>query len=387
MLALVFLSFGAYADRSFETPKECEKVIEGPPKAPDEFKEHSPMSDPKENAMGSFLKSRILSREQSLEQVSSVYKLSETPEMGIEYTPQQFAEDSENPFGGIIERSEEFFAHTFLEEVEQHGGRIAFTSNLHTNVPENNVVCGMFFPARNTNMATIILPNWNAEGESFDRMARLFAICGVSALRISLPYHDCRQPTNWPFAKHMVSSNIGRTIQSVRQAVLDVRCGIDWLVSMGYKKIAIVGASIGSCVATIAAAHDNRVNGIVQLLMASNFAEAVWTGIATRHIRESFESLDGFTDLVQLKHLWAGISPDTYVSSLSDNDTKVLMVTGRYDPVFLPHLAEEIADHYTQYSVEHKWKLLSCGHYTFGDFPYNAIATMTALRWLRKVLQ
>ena len=334
-----------------------------------------------------FTKSQILSRERILEQADGAYKIPEIPKMGIEYIPQQFVYNTKNsatPFKGIVERSKEFFSHALPKKFEQHGRRITFKSNLHTNIPENNVVYGMFFPAHDRNMATIILPHWNAIGASFDRMAHLFAICGISTLRLSLPYHDCRQPTNWPFAKYMVSSNIGQTIQSVRQAVLDVRCGIDWLVSMGYKKIAIVGVSIGSCIATIAAAHDNRVNAIAQLLMASNFAEAVWTGISTKHIRKS---LDGFTDLIHLKQLWAGISPDTYVSGLSDNDIKVLMVTGRYDPVFLPHLAEEITEHYIRNSVEYKWKLLSCGHYTFGDFPYNVIAITTALRWLRNVFK
>ncbi len=335
-------------------------------------------------------KSQILSREQILERADGIYKIPEIPEMGIEYIPQQFvySNNSKIPFDGIVERSKEFFAHTFPKKIEQQGRKVVFTSNLHTSVPENNVVCGIFFqhifPTRNKDNATIIIPYWNAVGSSFDRMAHLFAVCGISALRLSLPYHDYRQPTSWPFAKHMVSSNIGQTIQSVRQAVLDVRCGIDWLISMGYKKIAIVGASIGSCIATIAAAHDNRVRAIVQLMMASNFAEAVWTGLATKHIRKS---LDGFTDLVHLKRLWAGISPDTYISSLSNNDTKVLMLTGHYDPVFLPHLAEETAEHYIQNSVEYKWKLLSCGHYTFGDFPYNVIAITTVLRWLRSVLR
>ena len=333
-----------------------------------------------------FTKSRILSRERILERTDGIYKIPETPKMGIEYIPQQFVYNSKIskiPFEGIAEKSKEFFEHTFPEKIEQQGKRITFVSNLHTSVPENNVAYGMFFPTRNKDKATIIIPYWNAVGSSFDRMAHLFAVCGISALRLSLPYHDCRQPTSWPFAKHMVSSNIGQTIQSVRQAVLDVRCGIDWLISMGYKKIAIVGASIDSCIATIAAAHDNRVDAIVQLMMASNFAEAVWTGLATKHIRKS---LDGFTDLIHLKRLWAGISPDTYISSLSNNDIKILMITGRYDPVFLPHLAEETAEHYIQNSVEYKWKLLSCGHYTLGDFPHNVIAVTTALRWLRNVL-
>ena len=46
---------------------------------------------------------------------------------------------------------------------------------------------------------------------------------GVSALRLSLPYHDDRMPPELTRADYIVSSNIARTIQVCRQAVLDAK--------------------------------------------------------------------------------------------------------------------------------------------------------------------
>ena len=44
---------------------------------------------------------------------------------------------------------------------------------------------------------------------------------GVSALRLSLPYHDVRMPPELTRADYIVSANVGRTAQVNRQAVLD----------------------------------------------------------------------------------------------------------------------------------------------------------------------
>ena len=334
-----------------------------------------------------FSKRRRYEREHMLAQLDALHKVPEIPEMGLDFVPKQFLRISDRPttiFDGVVQECDRFFAHTTPQEFEQYNNRIVFESNLLTNVLENNVVYANFFPARNRDKAVIILPYWNAVGSPFDRIAFAFATCGIAALRFSLPYHDCRRPADWPIAKYMVSANIGRTIQSIRQAVLDVRCGIDWLSSLGYKKIAIVGVSIGSCVATIAAALDKRVGAIAQLLMAGNFSEVVWTGAATTHIRESFND---YIDLPQLKRLWAAISPDTYVPKLAANGTDILMITGAYDSVFLPRLTDELVESYNAHSVNYRWKVLNCGHYTLADIPYNWFAFITVLRWLRRTVR
>ena len=79
---------------------------------------------------------------------------------------------------------------------------------------------------------------------------------GVSALRLSLPYHDYRMPPELNRADYAVSSNIGRTIDATRQAVIDTRCCADWLQQQGYESIGLVGTSLGSCYAFLASVHD-----------------------------------------------------------------------------------------------------------------------------------
>src|SRR5690606_20997295 len=91
-------------------------------------------------------------------------------------------------------------------------------------------------------------------------LARLLARMGISALRISLPYHDSRMPPHLTRADYIVSSNIARTVQVCRQAVLDARRAIDWLSQQGFERIGILGTSLGSCLSMLTTAHEPRIH-------------------------------------------------------------------------------------------------------------------------------
>ena len=96
----------------------------------------------------------------------------------------------------------------------------------------------------------LVLPQWNSDAGGHVGLCRLLAWSGLSALRLSLPYHDQRMPPEMHRADYIVSANIARTVQVCRQAVLDARRAIAWLASQGYDRIGILGTSLGSCLVT-----------------------------------------------------------------------------------------------------------------------------------------
>jgi hypothetical protein len=142
---------------------------------------------------------------------------------------------------------------------------LRFTSPVRTPYPENDLVNARWYPAPpekqagKPKQAIIVMPQWNADAFSHNVLCALFNRFGISALRLSKPYHDIRRPAELERSDYAVSSNLGRTIAACRQAVVDIRACIDWLEQQGYEQFGVLGTSLGSCYAFIAAAMDPRL--------------------------------------------------------------------------------------------------------------------------------
>src|SRR5258708_38571247 len=89
---------------------------------------------------------------------------------------------------------------------------------------------------------------------------------GIAVLRLSMPYHDIRRPAEIDRADYAVSANIGRTLDSVRQGVIDVRCCLDWLESQGYNRLGIVCTCLRYIYSFIATVPDTRIHVAVFFL-------------------------------------------------------------------------------------------------------------------------
>src|SRR5215813_6482967 len=135
---------------------------------------------------------------------------------------------------------------------------LRFTSPVCTPYPENNLVNARWFPARGRR-AVVLLPHWNSDAIAYTSLCRVLNLLGIAVLRLSMPSHDIRMPAEIRRADYAVSANIGRTLDASRQGVIDTRCCLDWLEQQGYGKLGVVGTSLGSCFAFLAAAHDPRI--------------------------------------------------------------------------------------------------------------------------------
>lgn len=267
-----------------------------------------------------------------------------------------------------IADSEKFFAHQTPRDFQLKGNLLRFSSNVHTPYPENNVVHGQWFPGKpGDDRAVLVLPHWNAPGDAHNALAKAFQRFGASALRLSLPYHDFRMPAELERADYAVSSNIGRTIDATRQAVIDIRCALDWLEQQGAKRIAIVGTSLGSCYAFLASAHDDRIKVNAFNHCSTYFADVVWTGLSTIHVRQG---LEGNVDRDQLRDLWMPISPMAYFDKFASKKKRSLFLYAQYDTTFIPELSRETVKMCSDWKLDHKVVVMPCGHYTLGESPF-----------------
>ena len=279
-----------------------------------------------------------------------------------------------------VANSHAYHSYSTVQDWHLEGPHLTFTTPLPSIYPRNNTVHAWHFPADSDGRVVLVLPQWNADAQGHKSLCRMLNLFGLSALRLSLPYHDLRMPEGLVRADYMLSPNLGRTLQAVRQAVVDSRAALDWLESRGYRKFAIMGTSLGSCIALIAAANDPRLRLSVQNHVSPYFADVVWNGISTRHVRMG---LEGYITLEELRAIWMPISPKAYFRSLVGTGKESLLIHALYDYSFPPHLSQEVLRDYRELQIPHSSFALRCGHYTSGVFPFNIVLGYTICKYLR----
>jgi hypothetical protein len=282
-----------------------------------------------------------------------------------------------------IAQSDAYHSYQRVDDWRLDGRHLTFSTPLPTIYPANNTVHGQYFPVDSGGRVVLVLPQWNADARGHLSLCRLLNGFGLSALRLSLPYHDLRMPEELVRADYMLSPNLGRTLQSIRQAVIDSRAALDWLETQGYTKFAILGTSIGSCVALIANAHDPRLTLSIQNHISPYFADVAWKGISTLHVRQS---LEGNISLPELRDIWMPISPKAYFKKLAGTGKKTLLVHALYDCTFPPELSLEVLQDFLDLRLPHSTFSLRCGHYTSGIFPFNIVLGCAMCRYIRKEL-
>ena len=281
--------------------------------------------------------------------------------------------------------SERFYTAPPTDRFRFDGSLLEYPSAVETPHPENNVVQARYFAAARrpgaARRAVVVLPQWNADAGAHVGLSRLIARFGISALRLSLPYHDARMPPELHRADYIVSANIGRTLQVCRQAVLDARRAVDWLRARGYERIGILGTSLGSCLALLTAAHDRRITAAALNHISPYFADVVWEGLSTAHVREG---LDGALDLALLRDLWMPISPAPYVERMRGK--RILLVYARYDHSFPVRLSRELVEDFRCRGLAPEVFVLPCGHYSTGIAPFSWLDGYVLIRFLARRL-
>jgi hypothetical protein len=259
---------------------------------------------------------------------------------------------------------------------------LRFTSPERTPYPENDQVNARWFPApahkdpKRPKQAIVVLPQWNGDGFSHNSLCAIFNRMGISALRLSMPYHDIRRPSELERSDYAVSANIGRTLSACRQAVVDIRCCVDWLEEQGYEHFGVLGTSLGSCYTFLASTHDKRIRVNAFNHASTAFGDVTWAGQSTRHVKQALEEAGLTQDRV--RELWSAVSPCCYYDKIvspesGGPDKQVLMIYADYDLTFPKEYSLKVVEAFKRIGLNFEVKVLPCGHYTTGETPYKFI--------------
>jgi len=175
-------------------------------------------------------------------------------------------------------------------------------------------------------------------------------------------------------------ADIGLTVQTLQQAVLDVRAAIAWLLEQGASEVHLVGASLGSCVAALVSAHEPAVTRCVALHAAPDLADVVWTGSNLGHVRDRIAphmSLEG------LRRAWVPVSPGSFARRLSRRGLRMLVASVAHDTVLLRRETGPLVAMLREAGADVSHTVLGCGHQTLAWFPFGAVAVLQARRFLQ----
>jgi hypothetical protein len=270
-----------------------------------------------------------------------------------------------------IAASDAWFAATPADDYRLADGVLTFSSQIASPWPANNLVHARFFQAKKSGPAVLVLPNWNARWDGQSNLCRWLNFLGITALRLSLPYHDRRSIPGHERADYLVGPNIGLTLQANRQAVTDGRRCLRWLESQGYMRLGILGTSIGSSIGYITLAHEPALRAGAFLHVSTYFGDVVRTGMTTMHV---WESLRTKVSPEELRRFWSPISPFPYVERGMGKGKRCLMVSARYDPTFWPEFSQVMLETLRGSGVEHEALVLPCGHYSLEIPPFSYAA-------------
>ncbi len=163
------------------------------------------------------------------------------------------------------------------------------------------------------------------------RYAALLAAEGIASIAIDLPLQGARTREGEEF----FSGDPETTAGTIRQAVIDTRRLIDYLDEVIYfdsERVGIIGYSLGSWIAVMSAAADERIDAVALNVMGEGTTAAVngeWTDIVEDHPllermleRRGADISEGAYQGMLIEKWIAGISP-----------RPILMLNGREDRI------------------------------------------------------
>ena len=236
---------------------------------------------------------------------------------------------------------------------------VRFPSPVVTDDEANNTVHAEYFrpngPGKRS--AVVVLHILGADFALSRYLAARLADRGVAALFVKLPYYGERRPAGGQ--KRFLSTDVERSIGSMKQGVLDVRRAASWLADrpeIDPGRLGVAGISLGGIIASLASAVDPTINRASILLAGGDLHEVMWTMPEARRYRQLW--IDSGRNKADLKALLLPLDPLTYADRLKGKH--ILMMAGNVDEVIPPASARALWEAAGRPTMI--W--FDCGHYS-----------------------
>lgn len=244
---------------------------------------------------------------------------------------------------------------------------LTFPSPVTSDVRENNTVYAEYFVPHTTAKvpAAVVLDIMQGNQMIARGEALWLAQNGVAAMVVLLPHYNQRRA---PGSKvKLVSPDIVRTMDGIRQGVLDCRVAFAWLAGrpeVDADRLGMVGTSLGSFLTALTGANEPRIKNVCMVLGGGGLVDAYYDHPKAKPVTEVIDLLGG-KNLV--KKLIAPVDPITYAPQLKGKN--VLLVAARNDEVVPPKAARQL----WEATGRPKIVWLDAGHVTAGFFAMSVL--------------
>jgi dienelactone hydrolase len=236
--------------------------------------------------------------------------------------------------------------------------RVQFPSPVTTECVENNTVHAEYYrPRVKEPFPCVIVLDITGGDQS---LSRLISTClaqnGIGGFFVQMAYYGPRRP---PGSKlRLMSPDIGRTLEAVRQTVLDLRRAAAWMEArpeIDAKRLGIVGTSLGSFMSALTGEMEPRLGRVVVLLGGGGLVDAYYDNPQGAALRKLWEGLGGTKE--KLVEMIAPADPITCAANLKSR--RLLIIAGSRDEIVPPKATVAL----WKASGEQKIVWYDCTHY------------------------
>ncbi|CCE98476.1 conserved hypothetical protein (plasmid) [Sinorhizobium fredii HH103] len=322
---------------------------------------------------------RSLQRQKRIDHTSIGFGYDTSLAFAVNETEDRYASDGDLAFTNIAD-GELFFSPILPPEpLSEDKNSVTFQSDITTSDEKNNTFKCVVTDSGSKDHAIIVFHHWYARNR-YPTFSKFFAARGITVIEATLPYHFDRGSDDYS-EEQFFNANLGRTVRSMRQAVLDGRKIVRWLHRQGYNKISVVGMCLGGTVAGLIAAHEEKVDKAVLMVSPMNPADLVWTAETMKSLRGRIEPVMSLEDL---RTAWGLINLEMHTWGLTRRRLDMMFVLGKDDTIARPEAAERVIELLRKCGRSPEVLRLNCGHSSVGIFPYNIIAARKVLRFLKE---
>jgi esterase/lipase len=129
----------------------------------------------------------------------------------------------------------------------------------------------------------------------------------------------------------MITANVNRTIDCVKQSISDLMILTNYISQNSNEKIITLGFSLGGQINNLLSCFDKNLNAIISLFFANNLGYTVFNSPIGKYIKKDLENNNISED--ELIKLWSVINPSTYKPLVPREN--IFLLSGKND-LFIP---------------------------------------------------